>query len=56
MAMTDDPLPPFRASPVSFAQHRKLLLGGLAVALFFAAWQAVFLVVPFNTLFISKPT
>ena len=25
------------------------------MALFFAAWQAVFLVVPFNPLFISKP-
>ena len=24
-------------------------------ALFFAAWQAVFLFVPFNKLFISKP-
>ena len=37
-------------------RHRKVLLGGLAVALFFAAWQAVFLVVPFNPLFISKPS
>jgi NitT/TauT family transport system permease protein len=41
----------------SFAKrHRKVLLGGLAVVLFFAAWQAVFLVVPFNALFISKPS
>src|SRR5262245_63267126 len=41
----------------SFAErHRKVLLGSLAVALFFAAWQAVFLVVPFNPLFISKPS
>jgi ABC-type nitrate/sulfonate/bicarbonate transport system permease component len=40
----------------SFAQkHRKVLLGLLAVAIFFAAWQAAFLVVPFNPLFISKP-
>src|SRR6266540_5270550 len=40
----------------SFAErHRKVLLGGLSVALFFAAWQALFLVVPFNPLFISKP-
>jgi NitT/TauT family transport system permease protein len=31
-------------------------LGCLAVALFFAAWQAVFLFVPFNPLFISKPS
>jgi NitT/TauT family transport system permease protein len=36
-------------------RHRKLLLGGLAVALFFAAWQAVFLVVPLNPLFMSTP-
>lgn len=38
------------------ARHRNLLLGTLAVALFFAAWQAIFLVVPFNPLFISKPS
>jgi taurine transport system permease protein len=37
-------------------RHRKLLLGGLAVALFLAAWQAIFLVVPLNPLFISKPS
>jgi NitT/TauT family transport system permease protein len=37
-------------------RHRRLLLGCLAVALFFALWQAVFLVVPFNPLFISKPS
>ncbi len=50
--MADDTAP-----RVSFAErHRKVLLGGLAVALFFAAWQAVFLVVPFNPLFISKPS
>ncbi len=36
-------------------KHRKVLLGGLAVAIFLAAWQAVFLVVPFNKLFVSKP-
>jgi ABC-type nitrate/sulfonate/bicarbonate transport system permease component len=41
----------------SFAErYRKPLLGALAVALFFAAWQAVFLFVPLNTLFISKPS
>jgi ABC-type nitrate/sulfonate/bicarbonate transport system permease component len=41
----------------SFAvRHRNLLLGALAVALFFAAWQAIFLVVPFNPLFVSKPS
>src|SRR5262245_20888722 len=40
----------------SFAgKHRKVLLGLLAVAIFFAAWQAVFLVAPFNPLFVSKP-
>ena len=44
------------APRLSFGErHRKVLLGGLSVALFFAAWQAVFLVVPFNPLFISKP-
>ena len=44
------------APRLSFAaRHRDLLLGLLAVALFFAAWQAIFLVVPFNKLFISKP-
>jgi NitT/TauT family transport system permease protein len=38
-----------------FERHRKVLLGALTVAIFFAAWQAVFLAVPFNPLFISKP-
>jgi ABC-type nitrate/sulfonate/bicarbonate transport system permease component len=38
-----------------FRQNRKALLGALAVALFFAAWQAVFLVVPLNPLFITTP-
>jgi NitT/TauT family transport system permease protein len=41
--------------PSFAARHRDLLLGLLAVILFFAAWQAIFLVVPFNKLFISKP-
>jgi len=36
-------------------KHRKVLLGLLAVAIFLAAWQAVFLLVPFNPLFITKP-
>ena len=35
---------------------RKLLLGSGAVAIFFIAWQAVFLFVPFNSLFITKPS
>ena len=38
-----------------FAKHRKVLLGLLAVAIFLGAWQAAFLVFPFNPLFISKP-
>ncbi len=50
--MTDDTAPRLRFGE----RHRKVLLGGLSVALFFAAWQAVFLVVPFNPLFISKPS
>jgi NitT/TauT family transport system permease protein len=45
------------ASRQSFAaRNRNVLLGFLAVALFFVAWQAIFLVVPFNNLFISKPS
>src|SRR3984893_19109958 len=41
----------------SFAErYRKPLLGALAVAIFFAAWWAIFLVVPLNPLFISKPS
>lgn len=37
-------------------RYRKPLLGALAVVLFLAAWQAIFLFVPFNPLFISKPS
>jgi taurine transport system permease protein len=37
-------------------RYRNFLLGALAVVLFVAAWQAIFLVVPFNPLFISKPS
>jgi NitT/TauT family transport system permease protein len=37
-------------------RFRGLLLGLLSVALFLAAWEAVFLVVPFNPLYISKPS
>jgi ABC-type nitrate/sulfonate/bicarbonate transport system permease component len=36
-------------------RYRRLILGLLAVTLFFAAWQAIFWLVPFNPLFISKP-
>src|SRR3989475_9053780 len=44
------------APHLGFAErNRKPLLGGLSVALFLAAWQAVFLFVPFDPLFISKP-
>jgi NitT/TauT family transport system permease protein len=51
-AMTESAIP-----QISFAQrYRNPLLGGLAVVLFLALWQAVFLVVPFNPLFISKPS
>lgn len=37
-------------------RRRNLLLGSIAVVLFFVAWQAIFLVVPFNSLFITKPS
>jgi ABC-type nitrate/sulfonate/bicarbonate transport system permease component len=57
--MTSEALAPADdvAPPIGFVEeHRNLLLGLLSVALFLAAWQAVFLFVPFNPLFISKPT
>ncbi|HTV29132.1 MAG TPA: ABC transporter permease [Xanthobacteraceae bacterium] len=38
------------------ARYSKPLLGGLAVVLFFAAWQAIFLVAPYNPLFMTKPS
>ena len=41
--------------PAFIVRNRKFLLGCFAVVLFLAAWQAMFLVVPFNPLFISKP-
>jgi NitT/TauT family transport system permease protein len=45
------------APPIPFTErYRNLLLGLLSVALFLAAWQGVFLFVPFNPLFISKPS
>jgi len=52
--MTDQTAPMPRLSFA--AKHRNMLLGLLAVALFLAAWQAVFLFVPFDPLFISKPS
>ncbi len=54
--MTDH-LPDDTAPHISFVEsNRNVLLGTLSVALFLAAWQAVFLIVPFNPLFISKPS
>jgi taurine transport system permease protein len=44
------------SGPGFAARHRNFLLGALAVVLFLAAWQAIFLVVPFNPLFMSKPS
>src|ERR1700752_699308 len=44
------------ATGVTFMQrHRNAMLGALAVVLFFAAWQAIFLVVPLNPLFFTTP-
>lgn len=43
-------------SPGFAARYRRPLLGALAIMIFLAAWQAIFLVVPFNPLFISKPS
>jgi ABC-type nitrate/sulfonate/bicarbonate transport system permease component len=42
--------------PTLLVRHQKLLLGCLSVAIFFVLWEAIFLVVPLNTLFISKPS
>jgi ABC-type nitrate/sulfonate/bicarbonate transport system permease component len=39
-----------------YDRNRNVLLGLLSVALFLAAWEAVFLFVTLNTLFISKPS
>jgi len=44
------------ATGVTFMQRRRdAMLGALAVVLFFAAWQAIFLVVPLNPLFFTTP-
>src|SRR6266851_2814198 len=43
--MTDDTAP----RPSFSARYRKVLLGGLSVVLFVAAWQAMFLVVPLTS-------
>ncbi len=42
--------------PSFAARYRNVLLGGFAVVVFIAAWQAIFLFVPFNPLFMSKPS
>ncbi len=42
--------------PTLIARYRNFLLGALAVAAFFAAWQAIFLFVPLDPLFMSKPS
>lgn len=45
------------APHISFAaRNRNLLLGLLSVTLFLLAWEAVFLFVPFNPLYISMPS
>ena len=36
-------------------RHRNAMLGAIAVVVFFAAWQAIFLVVPPNPLFFTTP-
>jgi len=44
------------ATGVTFTQrHRNAMLGVLAVMLFFAAWQAIFLFIPLNPLFFTTP-
>jgi taurine transport system permease protein len=37
------------------ARHRNAFLGAFAVVLFFAVWQAIFIVVPVNPLFFTTP-
>ena len=45
------------ANGASFIQrHRDAMLGALALIMFFAAWQAVFLFVPLNPLFFTTPS
>jgi ABC-type nitrate/sulfonate/bicarbonate transport system permease component len=43
-------------APSFFAANRRLILGCLSVAVFFALWQGVFLFVPLNPLFITEPS
>jgi NitT/TauT family transport system permease protein len=50
-------IPDVSAPRLSFVgRHRNALLGALAVAIFFIAWQGIFLFVPLDPLFISKPS
>jgi NitT/TauT family transport system permease protein len=42
--------------PGPFRRHRNFWLGALAVVAFFAAWQAIFLVVPLDPLFMTTPS
>ena len=51
MAMTAD-----EQAPPKALSERKFLIGALTVAAFFAVWEAIFLIVPFDPLFISKPS
>jgi ABC-type nitrate/sulfonate/bicarbonate transport system permease component len=54
--MTDQTADQSVIRPSSAWHYRNFLLGAFAVVLFFVAWQAIFLVVPFNPLFVSKPS
>src|SRR5215471_2350718 len=40
---------------ISTQRHRNAMLGAIAVMLFFAAWQTIFLFVPLNPLFFTTP-
>src|SRR5215468_11078950 len=40
---------------ISTQRHRNAMLGAIAVVVFFAAWHAIFLVVPLNPLFFTTP-
>jgi NitT/TauT family transport system permease protein len=48
--------PELAVRPKFTDRYRKVLLGGFAVVLFLAAWQAIFLFVPLNPLFMSEPS
>ncbi len=44
------------SSRALLSRYRNPLLGALAVALFFAVWQAIFVFIPLNPLFFSTPS